>query len=146
QFKAVNLAGVFKAVLVPFVAGWIVALAFGLLMAKLQYDALVGVYAGEKLAAEYQGQLDHVLKQGALLWGPQIGVVCGLLAWQVGRLGRHSARPLLFGGIAGAVIAIIEGGIALAVQVPMLLVLVMGMIFIGAGTFAGWSAGGMPSD
>ena len=142
RFSGIGLADVVKTVLVPLVAGWIVALGFGLLIAKLQYDALLGVFSAEQLVTEYQGRIEHVLRQGPLLWLPQVGVVAGLLAWQVGRLGRNSARPSLFGGIAGTLLATIEGGIALTMQVPILLVVVLCLIIIGSGIFAGWNATG----
>jgi hypothetical protein len=132
-----------RVVLVPFVIGWIVALAFAALIARLEYTAVVEALPSKQVAAEYQARVDHDMRSGPLLWLPQIGVVCGLMAWQIARSARSAQtgeNPIRYGTIVGLVMAIVEGGIALAMQVPIPLVVALIMLLVGVGTFAGWSA------
>ena len=132
------------AVLIPLVAGWLVTLAFAALIARLEYTAVSSVFPPEQIVAEYQARVDHDLRTGPLLWLPQIGVVSGLLTWQIARSTRSAMderSSLRFGTFAGIVLAIIEGAIAVALQLPMFLVVALIVLLVGVGAFAGWSAG-----
>ena len=134
---------IFRAVIIPLVVGWIVALAFAALIARLEYTAVVGAFPDQQVSAEYQARLDHDMRTGPLLWLPQIGLVCGLMGWQIARSARPAKERKVFigyGTIAGIVLAIVEGGIALAMQVPVLLVATLIVLLIASGMCASWSA------
>jgi type III secretory pathway component EscS len=136
-FKRLNIL---RPVLVAFVAGWIVALAAGLVLARLQYAEVVRAFPLERATAEYETRLDREIRQGPLLLLAQVGVMAGALAWQVGQMARRSPHPLLHGALAGLVLAAIQSAFALAMHVPLSFVVPLVAVLIGAGIYGAWSS------
>jgi hypothetical protein len=140
--RTLQPAPILRAVLISLFAGWIVAAAFGLLIARLQYDEVTRYFPPEKVTSEYESRLDRELRTGPLLLMAQVGVVAGVLAWQVGKTARQAPAPIVYGAAAALVLAAIESLVALAMQVPWLFILALIGILIGVGVFAGWSIKG----
>ncbi len=131
-----NWLDVLRAVLVPLVAGWLVALAFGLLFARLQYTEVTKAFPPDRVPAEQAARLDRELRQGPLLLLVQIGVMAGVLAWQVGMTARRATNPRLHGAAVGTILAIIQAGIAVALQSPWTFTVPMAAVLIGVGIYA----------
>jgi len=163
---SLNLSGLARAVLIPLIIGWLVALVFGLWLARLQYVELFkmnqdgdGVYPDSRwwvarvqnpdvdaaypapvIAAMLNERLDRELRHGPLLLLLQVGAMTGALVWQVGITARRASNHILHGGIAGALLAIIQGGIAAILQAPLGFAVPLVGVLIGVGVYAGWSA------
>jgi hypothetical protein len=126
-----------RAVLIPLVAGWIVALVFGLILARLQYTEVANAFSTpDRVSAEYEARINRELFQGPLLLLAQVGVVAGALAWQVGITARRAADPRLHGVVAGALLAVLEGGIAVAMQSPWTFVVPLVVVLVGVGIYS----------
>jgi hypothetical protein len=124
-------------VIVPLLIGWIAAGAFGLLIAVLQRNELNGVFPADQIDTQLANRLNTILRYGFLLLFVQSGIVAGLLVWQVYRTAKES--PIRYGASAGSMIALVQCLIAIFVlQVPWLFVLLLALLFIGAGIYAGW--------
>lgn len=140
---------IIQAVLISLVAGWLVTLAFAALIARLEFTTVSSVFPPQQVTAEYQARVDHDLRTGPLLWLPQVGVIGGLLTWQIARSARSATdahNSLKFGTAAGIVLAVIEGAIALMLQLPTFLVIALVVLLVGVGAFAGWSAFGVSNS
>ena len=133
----IHWPGVIRAVLVSLIAGWLVALALGLLFARLQYTEVARAFPADRAAAEQAARLDRELGQGPLLLLSQIGVMAGVLAWQVGTTAHRATNPRLQGMAAGIFLALIQGGIAVVLQSPWTFTGPMMGILIGVGIYAG---------
>jgi hypothetical protein len=136
----IALAPVLRAVLVSLAAGWLVALVFGLWIARLQYADVSAAFPPDKIAAEYEARLDRELRQGPLLLLIQVGVMAGALVWQVGGTARHAPAPILHGTFAGLALALIQGTIAVLMHAPWAFIAPLVAALIGVGVYAGWSA------
>ena len=135
--RSLRWVDLLRAVLIPLVAGWIVALVFGLILARLQYTEVANAFSTpDRVSAEYDARINRELFQGPLLLLAQVGVVAGVLAWQVGLTARRAADPRLHGAVAGALLAILEGGIALAMQSPWTFVVPLAIALIGVGVYS----------
>jgi hypothetical protein len=85
-------------------------------------------------------RLDRELRHGPLLLLLQVGVMTGALVWQVGITARRASNHWLHGGIAGVILAVIQGGIAVILQAPLGFAVPLVGVLIGVGVYAGWSA------
>ncbi len=135
--KQLNWPDVARAVLISLAAGWLAALAFGLVFARLQYTEVASAFPADRVAAEQAARLDRELRQGPLLLLAQIGVMAGVLAWQVGRTAPRAANPRAQGAAAGIILAILQTGIAVVLQSPWLFTVPMAAVLIGVGVYAG---------
>lgn len=131
---------VLRPVLIALLAGWIVALVVGLALARLQYAEVARAFPPEQIPAEYENRVDREIRQGPLLLLAQMGVMAGALAWQVGRTAHRSPRPLLHGALSGVMLAAIQGGVALAMHVPLSFIVPLVAVLIGTGVYAAWSS------
>ncbi len=137
RLSAIRWLDVLRAVLLSLIAGWLVALAFGLVFARLQYAEVASAFPPDRVSAEYMARLDRELRQGPLLLLVQIGVMAGVLTWQVSRTAHRAADPRLYGAAAGIVLAVVQGGIALFLQSPWTFTVPMVIVLIGVGIYAG---------
>src|SRR5512143_351160 len=135
--RTLHWLDVLRAVLVALIAGWLVALAFGLLFARLQYTEVANAFPADRVAAEQAARLDRELRTGPLLLFVQIGVMAGMLAWQVGTTARRAVNPRLHGAAAGIILAVIQAGIAVVLQSPWTFTVPMIAVLIGVGIYAG---------
>ncbi len=164
--RALNLRSLVRAVLIPLIIGWLVALIFGLWLTRLQYVELFkmnqdgdGVYPDSRwwvarvqnpnvdsaypparIAAMLEERLDREIRRGPLLLLLQVGVMTGALAWQVSATAQRATNRLLYGGAAGVVLGIIQGVIAVIMQAPWGITVPLVGVLIGVGVYAGWSA------
>ena len=129
-----------RVVLITLVVGWLVALLFGLWIARLQYDQVSATLPPSQVSAEYEARIDRELKHGLLLFLPQVGVMAATLVWQVADHANRTNNPQLFGTFSGAVLGVIQSINALALQVPWIYVVALWAVFIGVGTAASWLA------
>jgi hypothetical protein len=133
------LRDLFRAVLLSLAAGWLVALIMGLWIARLQFDEVRAAFPPDRVPAEYESRLDRELRQGPLLLLAQVGVMAGVLVWQVGLTARRALDSRWQGAAAGILLALIQGAIAVAMQAPWAFVVPLVTILIAAGVYAGWS-------
>lgn len=159
--RTIRPLALLRAVLIPLAISWLVALVFANQIAREQmaelrvYDAralagltgqrslnLALLFAPQQADQEYQVRVDRGLLRGLTLILPQVAILAGLLAWQVMITARGSPAPLLHGGLAGAVVGVVQGGIALALQAALPLVIVLVALLFGTGLAAGWSGQG----
>jgi hypothetical protein len=63
--------------------------------------------------------------------------MAGVLAWQVGSTARRAANPRIQGAVTGTILALIQAGIAVALQSPWTFTLPMVGVLIGVGFYAG---------
>jgi hypothetical protein len=131
---------VLRAVLVAIAAGWLVALGLGLWIARLQYAEVSAAFRTDKITTEYEARLDREIRQGPLLLLAQVGVMAGVLTWQVGVMARRMPDPVLHGIVAGLLVALIQGTIAALIRAPWAFIVPLVAVLIGAGVYAGWSA------
>ncbi len=131
---------ILRAVLMALAAGWLVALVFGLWIARLQYTEVAAAFPPDKVTGEYEARLDREVRQGPLLLLVQVGVMAGVLVWQVGSTANHAPDPRAQGAMAGLLLALIQGVIAVLMQAPWAFIMALVAVLIGAGVFAGWSA------
>ncbi len=123
-----------RAVLIPLIVGWTVAGLVGLWLAQLQQNELTNIPNGDVNAL-----LHYELGQGLVLIFVPAGIVAGLLVWLVNRTEAES--PRLLGTVAGSLIALVQGIIAVGVlHVPWIYVPLIGILFVGAGFYAGWGS------
>jgi hypothetical protein len=137
MMKHLRWSDVLRAVLVSLVAGWLVSLAFGLIFARLQYTEVANAFPADRVAAEQAARLERELRQGPLLLLAQIGVMAGVLFWQVGATAHRAANPRLQGAAAGVILAFIQAGIAMVLQSPWIFTIPMIGVLIGVGVYAG---------
>jgi len=161
RLSQIDPLALLRAVLIPLAISWLVALIFANQIVREQmtdlrvYDAralaglegqrslnLVLLFAPQQAGQEYQVRVDRGLLRGMTLILPQMAVLAGLLSWQVIITARRSYAPLLHGGLAGAIVGVVQGGIALVLQAALPLVIVLIALLIGTGFAAGWSSAG----
>ena len=130
---------ILRPVLIALLAGWLVALLVGLGLARLQYVEVSSDFPPDKVATEYESRLDRELREGPLLLLAQIGVMAGVLVWQVGRTAGSADHPLRYGVGCGAALALIQGVIAGLMHAPWTFTIPLMLVLIAAGTYAGWS-------
>jgi hypothetical protein len=135
----ISISHALRAVLLALAAGWLVALVFGLWFARLQYVEVSSAFPPDKVATEYQARLDREIWQGPLLLLVQVGVMAGVLAWQIGATARRTPDPLLHGTVCGLVIVLIQGVIAALMHAPWSFTVPLVAVLIGTGFYAGWS-------
>lgn len=78
---------------------------------------------------------DEVL-HGTLWLNLQVGIVCGVLLWQVGIAARHGSVRV--GLAAGIVIGIIEGGAGVWFGAPPLFLIALIVLIVGSGAYGGY--------
>jgi hypothetical protein len=168
RLRTLRLTDVLRAVLIPLIGGWIVAGAYGLMIVVLQTDQmahsriynsgpnlLLGAYidtgyplpividrlfAPERIASGTNARLASLLGQGPGLILPQIAVVVGLLVWMIMRTVKRTQEPYLFGVVCGVLVALVDCAIALFVlHVPIILVVTLFSLIVGAAWFGVWS-------
>ena len=137
-FRTLRGRDLWRCVAIPLIGSWLVALAFGLLMARIQYTEVATAFPPAQVATEYQYRISRELLHGLLLFVPQLGVLAALLVWQIGGSARQNPDLSAYGAALGFVLGIIESLIMLIFAVPILYVLCLLAILIGTGWFAGW--------
>jgi hypothetical protein len=140
----ISLPHVIRAVLIALAAGWIVAAFIGAWIARLQFGEISAAFSPDRVAVEYEARLDRELRQGPLLLLAQVGVMAGVLVWQVVATARHVADPRLHGAVSGLILALIQGVVAVIMQAPWIFVVPLVVALVGTGVYAGWSA--IPQD
>ncbi|MEP7288852.1 MAG: hypothetical protein ABI947_24130 [Chloroflexota bacterium] len=161
---AKTFQGMMQAVLVPLICGWIVALIFGVWIARLEYNEIstsvvinparallipptqpqtfdtADLFATDHIAAEYEARITEKLRMGAALLIPQSGVMAALLVWQVILTGRSAADPQRYGIIVGVIVGGVEGAAAQLLQASWPITVVLIVLMVGVGALGGWSA------
>ena len=140
--QSFRLRDVQRAAFITLIVGWLAALGFGFWISKLQKDEVSAYLPQDQVDAAYQSRIDRELQHGPLLFLPQIGVMAAVLAWQVARRAKDANNPRLYGATTGALVAFVESVVALVMQVPWIFVVVLWLLLIGTGIFAGWYAEG----
>jgi uncharacterized protein YneF (UPF0154 family) len=138
--RSLKPASLIRPVVLSLIAGWLVALILGLWIARLQYTEVINAFPPDRVNAEYESRIDREIRRGPLLLFLQVGVVAGVLVWQIGVTARHTDNPRLYGAVAGALVGLIEGGIALAIGSPWAFIVPLIVVLIAAGVYGGWSA------
>jgi hypothetical protein len=138
--RGLNPAYLFRTVVISLIAGWLVALILGLWIARLQYNEVVNAFPPDRVNAEYESRIDREIRRGPLLLLLQVGVVAGVVVWQIGVTTRHANDPRLYGAVAGTLVGVIEGGIAAAIGSPWAFIVPLIAVFVAAGVYGGWSA------
>ena len=133
-FSMVRLRPVVQAAAFSLIAGWLVALLFGLIFAKFQYDAVANVLPPSQIQEAVTQRLERELGSGPLLIFVQLGVTAGVLAWRVNLSVTRSDSPKMQGSVTGAVVALVQTGIALMLHIPTMFIVPMILILIAVGT------------
>jgi hypothetical protein len=138
--RSLKPASLMRPVVISLIAGWLVALILGLWIARLQYNEVINAFPPDRVNAEYESRIDREIRRGPLLLFLQVGVVAGVLVWQIGVTAQHTDDPRMYGAVAGALVGLIEGGIALAIGSPWAFIVPLIAVLIAAGVYGGWSA------
>ncbi len=135
---------VIRAVLIALAAGWFAAVLTGMWLARLQYDDVRAAFPPDRVTDEYNTRIDRELREGPVLLLAQVGVMAGVLAWQVAVTARHAPDPLLHGAAAGLLLALVQAVVAGLMQAPWTFIAPLVAVLVGIGIYAGWSA--VPRD
>jgi hypothetical protein len=138
--RSLNLTYLLRTVAISLIAGGLVALTLGLWIARLQYNEVTNAFPPDRVNAEYESRIDREIRRGPLLLFLQVGVVAGVLVWQIGGTARHTSNRHRYGALAGTLVGLIEGGIAVAIGSPWAFVVPLIVVLIAAGIYGGWSA------
>src|SRR5258708_4137212 len=111
-----------------------------LFIAGLQYTQVQTAFPPDQVMVEFQTRIARELGHGLLLFLPQVGIVAGLLAWQILRLRNGQRQPIIFGTVTGALLAIVEAIIMLLMAENWFYIVGLAFLLICAGGFAGWFA------
>ena len=133
--QSFDLRDVLSATFITLVVGWLAAIGFGLWIAHLQYDEVSANLPPSQVSSVYQTRIDRELLHGPLLFLPQVGVMVAVLAWQVTRRGGDAR---IYATVTGTLVSFTESVIALVMQVPGIFVVLLWLLLVGAGIFAGW--------
>ena len=128
-----------RPVLMALAAGWLVSLVFGLWIARLQFGDVSATFPPDKLMAEYEARLDREIREGPLLLLAQIGVMAGVLTWQITVTAYRVSDPVRQGATAGLFLALIQGIIAVLMHAPWALIVPLVAVLSGVGAYAGWT-------
>ena len=137
-FRSLRGRDLVRCVLIPLVLSWLIAGAFGLLIARIQYTEVASAFPPDRVATEYQSRIDRELLHGLLLFMPQVSALSALLVWQIGVNSRRASNLTTYGAALGAIFALVEILAMWAFEVPILYVLCVAAIMIAVGWFAGW--------
>ncbi len=142
-FRNLRWRDVWRCAVIPLLGSWLVALAFGLLIARIQYTEVASAFSPAQVGSEYQNRINRELLHGLLLFMPQVGLLAALLVWQIGGIARSArSTPNLnlsaYGAALGLLLGLVESAIMVIFEVPILYILCLLAIVIGAGWFAGW--------
>ncbi len=138
--RSLNVRAVVSTVVLPLIGGWLAAFVFALFIAGLQYTQVQTAFPPDQVMVEFQTRIARELGHGLLLFLPQVGIVAGLLAWQILRLRNGQRQPIIFGTVTGALLAIVEAIIMLLMAENWFYIVGLALLLIGAGAFAGWLA------
>jgi hypothetical protein len=137
--RGINPTYLFRTVIISLLAGWLVALILGLWIARLQYNEVINAFPPDRVNLEYESRIDREIRRGPLLLFLQVGVVAGVLVWQIGVTAQPASDPRLYGAVAGTLVGLVEGTIAVAIGSPWAFVVPLIAVFIAAGVYGGWS-------
>ncbi len=138
--RSLNVRAVFSTVVLALIGGWLAAFVFALFIVVLQYAQVQAAFTPDQVMVEFQTRIARELGRGLLLFLPQVGVVAGLLAWQILRLANGQRQPIIFGTVTGALLAMVEAIIMLLMAENWFYIVGLVLLLIGAGAFAGWLA------
>jgi hypothetical protein len=152
-------------VVIPLLAGVIVAAGFFVYMSRLQFDevrnsrmlnmrraVLLPFNFGDQNSLTTLFSVDHaaetaqqltarkLLRYSIALLLPQIVIVAGLLAYFVMRFGRKIKRSLLFGIICGSLVGIVHAGTSIVLNAPVVYSVIFLLLYAGVGALSGWYA------
>lgn len=142
SLRILRLRDIVQVILLTLIAGWLIALISGVILAQIQTGEIAHALPAEHISGAVQARLDYELRRGMVLLLVQVGVISTVLAWQVGVTAYRTQAPQLHGIICGAALTVIytvAGGI---LQIPLIFNVILAAALLSVGLYAGWSADG----
>jgi hypothetical protein len=139
--RTLHIRSLALAVIIPLIGGWLAALVFALGIAAIQYGQVQAAFPADQVGAEFQSRIAREFGRGLLLFLPQVGLMAALLAWQIMRRSSDEAQPVVFGAVAGLLLAMVQTFELLLIAESWFYMVGLALLLIGAGAFGGWLAG-----